>query len=242
VDAEREGLLIEFAKAHGLSEEWLPYLNIALTHKSYSNEIRSELDKKLDKHNQRLEFLGDSVLGLVAADYFYTHKKSSPEGDLTRFKSMTVCEPALVQVAQNLNVQFFLRMGKGESATGGKSRDSNLADAMEALIGAIYLAGGFSAARNFVLKHFQSILVNPHSVEGNRDFKSSLQEALAKKDHTIPEYKLLKSMGPDHEKIFTVGLFIRGEKKSEGSAKTRKQAEQSAAENYLKKSRAKSGP
>lgn len=218
-----------------LPEKVLPALNIALTHKSYSNEYRSGFDPKLDRHNQRLEFLGDSVLGLVIAHYFYTNKRKTAEGGLTKLKAMAVCESALHQVADKLELGKLLRMGKGEIATGGLSRPSNLADAMEAVIGAIFISTDFETAQKFVLRHFREILDHPEIVEGSKDFKSTLQELLAKRHQLRPEYQLISAKGPDHDKEFTVALYIAGEKKAEGVARTRKQAEQNAARAYLEK-------
>jgi len=232
-DTARERLLVDFIKKEGLPEKALPLLNIALTHKSYSNEFRAGQDPSLDKHNQRLEFLGDSVLGLVIAHHFYASKRKTAEGGLTRLKAMTVCESALKQVADGLDLTGLLRMGKGEIATGGLTRTSNLADAMEAVIGAIYLGAGFEAARQFVVKHFRDILDNPEQVEGSKDFKSTLQEFLAKRNHQRPEYELVGAEGPDHDKEFTVALMIDGRRVAAGVARTRKQAEQHAAREYL---------
>ncbi|MBV6492586.1 MAG: Ribonuclease 3 [Turneriella sp.] len=230
---QRETELKKFLERENLPESLIPLVNAALTHKSYSNEFRNEPKIKLDKHNQRLEFLGDSVLGLIVAHYFYASKRKVAEGGLTRLKSMTVCESALKLVADNLGLGSLLRMGKGEIATGGLTRTSNLADAVEALIGAIYVGASFEVAQQFVLKHFHEILENPDIVEGNQDFKSALQEYLAKKNHTRPEYQLTGSQGPDHDKEFTITLFIDGKKITEGVARTRKQAEQNAAREYL---------
>jgi ribonuclease-3 len=226
-------LLESFLAQEKLPEKVLSTLNVALTHKSYTNEFRQGHDPGLDKHNQRLEFLGDSVLGLVIAHHFYASKRKTAEGGLTRLKAMTVCESALKQIADKLELGKMLRMGKGEIATGGLTRTSNLADAMEAVIGAIYLGAGFETAQQFVVRHFSEILDNPETVEGSKDFKSTLQELLAKKNHQRPEYELVGSQGPDHDKEFTVALFIEGKKMSQGVARTRKQAEQNAARGYL---------
>lgn len=235
----REQKLREFLASESLPEKVLPALNVALTHKSYTNEVRQGFDPNLDKHNQRLEFLGDSVLGLVIAHHFYASKRKTAEGGLTRLKAMTVCEQALKRVAETLDLGKMLRMGKGEIATGGLTRTSNLADAMEAVIGAIFLAAGFEHAQKFVLRHFREILDNPETVEGSKDFKSSLQEILAK-HHQRPEYQLVAAEGPDHDKEFTVALLIGGERRTQGMARTRKQAEQNAAQAYLESLQKKS--
>jgi ribonuclease III len=229
----RQKLLEDFLARENLPAKTLSNLNIALTHKSYSNEFRQGHDPGLDKHNQRMEFLGDSVLGLVIAHHFYASKRKTAEGGLTRLKAMTVCESALKRIADSLELGKMLRMGKGEIATGGLTRTSNLADAMEAVIGAIYLSAGFETAQTFVLRHFSEILDNPETVEGSKDFKSTLQEYLAKKNHQRPEYELVGAEGPDHDKKFTIALVVEGKKKSEGIARTRKQAEQNAAQAYL---------
>jgi len=236
----REQKLRDFLASEKLPDKVLPALNVALTHKSFSNEVRQGFDPGLDKHNQRLEFLGDSVLGLVIAHHFYASKRKTAEGGLTRLKAMTVCESALKRVADTLEIGKLLRMGKGEIATGGLTRTSNLADAMEAVIGAIFLAAGYEAAQKFVLRHFREILDNPETVEGSKDFKSSLQEILAK-HHQRPEYQLVAAEGPDHDKEFTVALMIGGEKKTTGVARTRKQAEQGAAKAYLESMQRRGG-
>jgi ribonuclease-3 len=232
-EQERQAKLADFVRQECLPEKVLPALNVALTHKSYSNEFRSDFTAGLDKHNQRLEFLGDSVLGLIVAHYFYTSKRRISEGELSRLKAMTVCEAALHKVAEKLKLGQMLRMGKGEIATGGLTRASNLADALEAVIGAIFITTDFETAQKFVVRHFRDIFEHPETVEGNKDYKSALQELLAKRNHQRPEYQLVAAEGPDHDKQFTVALFIAGEKKSEGVARTRKQAEQNAARAYL---------
>jgi ribonuclease III len=226
-------MLREFLTRENLPESMLSAMNIALTHKSYSNEFRTKNDPPGDKHNQRLEFLGDSVLGLIVAGFFFAQKKKMAEGGLTRLKAMAVCEAALKMVADSLQLNDLLRMGKGEIATGGLTRTSNLADAMEAVIGAIYISTDFATVQKFVLRHFREILENPEIVEGSKDYKSTLQELLAKRNHQRPEYQLVRAEGPDHDKEFTIALYVAGEKKSEGTARTRKQAEQNAAEAYL---------
>ncbi|GAB4442744.1 MAG: ribonuclease III [Turneriella sp.] len=234
-EQERHNRLVDFLRREGLPDKVLPALNVALTHKSYANEFRSGLDPNMDKHNQRLEFLGDSVLGLVIAHHFYVSKRKTAEGGLTRLKAMTVCESALRKIADKLQIGQMLRMGKGEIATGGLTRASNLADAMEAVIGAIFITTDFETAQKFVLRHFREILDHPETVEGSKDHKSALQELLAKRNHQRPDYQLVAADGPDHDKEFTVALYVAGEKKSEGVARTRKQAEQNAARAYLEK-------
>lgn len=232
-EQERQAKLADFLRQEGLPDKVLPALNVALTHKSYSNEFRSGFEPGMDKHNQRLEFLGDSVLGLVIAHHFYVSKRKTAEGGLTRLKAMTVCESALHKVAEKLKLGQMLRMGKGEIATGGLTRASNLADALEAVIGAIFITTDFETAQKFVVRHFRDILDHPETVEGTKDYKSSLQELLAKRNHQRPEYQLVAAEGPDHAKQFTVALYIGGERKTEGIARTRKQAEQNAARAYL---------
>ncbi|MCS6971447.1 MAG: ribonuclease III [Leptospiraceae bacterium] len=233
MDKVREQKLRQFLAQENLPETVLPLLDIALTHKSYSNEYRSELPTGSDRHNQRLEFLGDSALGLIIAHQLYLTRRKTDEGGLTRLKSIAVCEASLCHVAEKLHLAELLRMGKGELATGGLSRPSNLADALEAVIGAIFLAAGFDTAREFVLRHFQEILDHPEKIEEGRDYKSALQEYLARRSQVRPEYQIIAAVGPDHEKEFTVALYINGEKCAEGSGRSRKQAEQNAARAYL---------
>lgn len=197
-------------------------LKQALIHSSYANE------KKLGRLgcNERLEFLGDAVLELVSSDFLYKRFPNIPEGELTKKRASLVCEPALAYCARAFSLPQFLLLGRGEDMTGGRNRDSIVSDATEALLGAIYLDGGFEPARDFVLKFILNDIDNKQLFY---DSKSILQEMVQEnKEHTI-EYVLINEMGPDHDKQFTVALKINGKTTSQGTGHTKKAAEQAAA-------------
>ena len=203
-------------------------LETALTHSSYANENRS--------HgivcNERLEFLGDSVLGVTVADYLYRHYGSMPEGRMTRLRSELVCEQSLYRVAQKLELGRFLRLGRGEEHNGGRERPSILSDAVEALIAAMYLDGGMSAASEFI---HSCLLSDLGSVEPAcyTDFKTALQELVQRQSGQSLVYELIGEQGPDHAKTFTVRVLLNGESVGQGDGRTKKEAEQSAAQNAL---------
>ena len=196
-------------------------LKQALTHSSYANE------KKLGKlgSNERLEFLGDAVLELISSDYLYARFTQIPEGELTKKRASLVCEPSLAYCAREFGLPQFLLLGKGEDMTGGRNRDSIVSDATEALLGAIYLDGGFANAKEFVLKF---ILNDIEHKQLFYDSKTILQELIQGK-HEQLSYELLEESGPDHDKQFTVAVLVDGERISEGEGHTKKAAEQQAA-------------
>ncbi|HOX22424.1 MAG TPA: ribonuclease III [Elusimicrobiales bacterium] len=202
-------------------------LRQALTHKSYSAEHKSAPD------NERLEFLGDSVLGLAAAHYLYSRNPQLAESGLAKLKSRLVSRPLLAQWARDISLGRHLRLGQGEESTGGRERETNLANAMEALIGALYLDNGWDAASAFVEKRLESL---PQALPES-DFKSALQEQVQKACKTVPEYELLQSVGPEHDKIFTVQARLGKQVLGSGKGRTKKEAEQNAAKNALEKHR-----
>ena len=194
------------------------YLTQALTHSSYANE------KKLGKLgcNERLEFLGDAVLELISSDFLYARFSKVPEGELTKKRASLVCEPSLAYCAREFGLPQFLLLGKGEDMTGGRNRDSIVSDATEALLGAIYLDGGFASAKEFVLKF---ILNDIEHKQLFYDSKTILQEIV-----TQPvEYVLIAEEGPDHNKSFTVEARVNGRLMGTGTGHTKKAAEQAAA-------------
>lgn len=197
-------------------------LRHAMTHSSYVNEKRL---KKVDC-NERLEFLGDAVLELVSSEYLFFENASMPEGELTKLRASMVCEKALAFCARDLNLGDYLLLGKGEDATGGRKRDSVTSDALEALIGAIYLDGGFANAKEFILKHVLNDL------EGKRlfyDSKTILQELVQAEQEEHVSYRLLGEEGPDHNKCFKVEVMVGGSCFGRGAGRTKKAAEQEAA-------------
>ena len=201
----------------------------ALTHSSYSNEMRMEKQR----NNERLEFLGDAVLELITSEYVYKKYPDLPEGNLTKLRASIVCEPTLSSCARDLNIGSFLLLGKGEVNTGGRDRDSILSDAMEAVIGAIYLDGGFTNAKEFI-KSF--ILEDIKGKDLFFDSKTILQEIVQNNNNKQKlRYKLISEEGPDHNKTFTVAVCIGNDEIDYGTGRTKKAAEQEAANRAIQK-------
>lgn len=198
----------------------------ALTHSSFANE------KHLPESNERLEFLGDSVLSLVVADYLYRHFSHIPEGELTKLRASLVCEQALSSFAERISLGEWLRLGRGERMTGGNRRPSILADAFEAVIAAIYLDGGIDPAREFILR-----FVRPETEQRRTvvilDFKTSLQEIIQQNPDEMVEYVVTGESGPDHDKRFTVEVRLNNETIGRGEGRSKKEAEQRAAKEAL---------
>ncbi len=197
-------------------------LKEALTHSSFANE--QKINKSRDY--ERLEFLGDAVLELVSSEFLFRTHPDMPEGKLTRTRASMVCEPALAYCAKDLELNQYIRLGKGEEMTGGRNRDSIISDAMEAVIGSLYLDGGFEAAHAFIHKFILSDLENKILFY---DAKTVLQEIVQETPQGSLHYELLKEEGPDHNKCFWVEAFVNGKAISKGSGKTKKAAEQQAA-------------
>lgn len=199
-------------------------LEHALTHSSYANENRA----KGETSNERLEFLGDSVLGMVVADYLFRGHPDMPEGELTRTRAALVCEESLVEVARKLGLGRHLKLGRGEDAGGGRQRPSIQADAVEAVIAAIYLDGGIGSARKFITNFI--LTNNDRETEGViRDYKTALQELVQREGGQVLTYCLSGESGPDHAKVFRVEVSLNGEKAGEGQGRSKKEAEQNAA-------------
>ncbi|SHH01672.1 RNAse III [Thermosyntropha lipolytica DSM 11003] len=202
-------------------------IRMALTHPSYAQEKNSLFN------NQRLEFLGDAVLNFIVAEYLYNNYPDKPEGDLTRIRAKVVCEKSLVKVAQKINLGDYLLLGKGEEKSGGRKRKSILADAVEAVIGAIYLDQGYEKARDFILLHLKDYIAE--SAQGDYcDYKSRLQEMVQAKSSENVSYSIIKETGPAHCKNFVAGVFFQGKLIATGEGKSKKEAEQNAAEKVLK--------
>ena len=198
-------------------------LENALTHSSRANERRGRLQS-----NERLEFLGDSILGMVVADHLYRGHPDLPEGDLTRTRAALVCEESLVEVARELDLGEYLRLGKGESSGGGRERPSIQADAVEAVLAAIYLDGGIGSARKFVQKYILSREVA--GLTKPLDHKTALQELVQRESGQVLRYRLVGEEGPDHNKRFFVEVDLNGEPIGSGSGRSKKEAEQMAAQ------------
>lgn len=204
------------------------YIQTALTHSSFANE------HKEFNYNERLEFLGDSVLGLVVSDYLFRARNDLPEGKLTRLRANVVCEESLSAVARKINLGNHLFLGKGEKASGGSDRDSILADATEAVIAAIYLDGGFDQAKDFILSNLRDTIAK--NIDGNifRDYKTILQEIIQGNNGKI-SYKLVGESGPDHNKEFEMQVKCGQETIGIGKGKNKKEAEKEAARDALVK-------
>lgn len=200
-------------------------LKNALTHSSYANEHR---DKGV-KNNERLEFLGDSVLGLICTKYIWNHYKNMPEGELTKLRSAIVCESSLYEFALEIGLGDDLLLGKGEKSSGGGKRPSVLSDACEAVIAAVYLDGGFDEAERFIIgfiKDKAEEIIRSHSTV---DYKTLLQEIVQKNHEEILSYRLKGESGPDHDKRFEVEVLINSNVIACGEGKSKKLAEQAAA-------------
>ena len=199
-------------------------LATALTHSSYANENRGR-----GECNERLEFLGDSVLGMVVADALYRRFPELPEGRMTRLRAQLVCEESLHRVASELGLGEYVRLGRGEEHTGGRRRTSILADAVEAVIAAMYLDGGLETAKAFIERQILSALDGSGPVMRVEDCKTELQELVQKKSGQSLSYELLGESGPDHDKTFTSQVSLNGRPIGSGSGRTKKEAEQAAA-------------
>lgn len=206
-------------------------LKLAMTHSSYANEHNNS---KLE-NNERLEFLGDAVLELTVSSFLYNEYKNVNEGELTKTRASMVCEPTLFLCAQDINLSDFILLGKGEEATGGRKRPSIVSDAMEALIGAIYLDSGIESAKTFITKY---ILNDVEDKKLFYDSKTILQEITQGRHMGDICYELISEEGPDHNKIFNVALRIGNKVVEKGSGKTKKAAEQEAAYKTILKLRA----
>lgn len=202
-------------------------LNTAMTHTSYSKN-----EGRVNEHNERLEFLGDAVLELCISNYLYRTFAQMSEGSMTRLRAAAVCESALFCVAQQFGLGRCIRLSKGEENTGGRNKPSILSDALEALIGAIYLDGGFLAAEQFVLS-FASVLIEKTRSEESKDYKTRLQELLQQKGTVNIRYTIANESGPDHEKWFDAVVSLEEDMLGRGTGKTKKEAEQAAAENAI---------
>ena len=205
------------------------YILEALTHSSYSNENKNY------PFNERLEFLGDSVLSIVISDYLFKKETKLPEGELTKIRANIVCEESLSEVSKNIHLGKYMLLGKGEEATGGRERISILADALEAVIAAIYLDGGIKCAREFILTNMEKIIND--SIKGKifRDYKTCLQEVLQSNGENNIGYKLIEEKGPDHNKRFVMEVGINDTVLGVGEGKSKKDAEQVAAKCALDK-------
>lgn len=212
--------------------EWVrdsSLLRLALTHSSFANEATNR-----QEHNERLEFLGDAVLQLVVTEWLYRHNPQWSEGQLSQSRAAVVCEATLAEAAQRLNLGPKLRLGRGEERSGGRTKSSLLADAFEAVIGAIFLDGGFERARAFIHRNLDFALTSVEGRETGRDHKTALAEWLRRRGEEA-QYEVVASYGPDHDKTFEVEVSINGVPYIRASGRSKKEAEQQSARLALRR-------
>ncbi len=215
-------MLSEFEEKLGYTFHNKALLHNALTHSSYANEHRREEVSS----NERLEFLGDAILGLVVAEHLFRTHPDKPEGELTKLRAELVCEKSLAEVAGRLELGKVLKLGHGESHGGGSHRPSMLADAVEAVLAAAYLDGGMEVPKSIITRF---ILEKEPRVSGNQDYKTRFQELVQRHRDQVIAYALVEESGPDHDKRFTVEVSLNGETVGLGTGSSKKRAEQDAA-------------
>lgn len=230
ITPQRRQQLQAFLDRFHLKPEKLSLINQAFIHKSYDYE------ESVGKNNERLEFLGDALIGFSASYYLYKKFPEKPEGELSKIKSMIVSRTFLARKARELNIEDLILLSNGEENTGGRDRDSLIGSALEAFVGALFIEMGVEPARHFVKAHILNQIAYIAETEiwdQIRDYKSMLQEHVQKCYHISPSYQKTAESGPEHNKIFVYALYINGEKKSEGSGNRKKIAENMAAKQYL---------
>lgn len=226
--------LRKFAEDNSIPVQNIQLLNTALTHTSYANEHKGEVIHD----NERLEFLGDAVLDLVVGEYLFLRFPSWPEGELTRAKASAVCKPACAECAAKFRIGDYMRLGKGEEMSGGRTRISILGDAFEAVIGAIYLDNDYQVAARFILGHLKKFLDLIDSGAYDHDYKSDLQELVQKHGDISIQYTVTRDEGPDHDKTIWMETSINGKILGKGIGKNKKEAAQHAAKEAIAKIKA----
>lgn len=221
--------LIEVEKLIGIEFENKGVLITALTHSSYANQFKDV------KYNERLEFLGDSVLQLCVTKYLFNNFKDKSEGELTKIRALVVCENSLHKVSKKLLLGKYIRMSRGEELTGGRERTSIQADALEAVIAAVYLDKGIEVANDFILKNFKDVIDMAINEEIILDFKTRLQEVLQKNGEVNISYSLVRHEGPPHRRKFYTDLLINNEIMGQGVGFSKKESEQNAAKAALQR-------
>lgn len=227
--SERKKKLQEFQNIIGVDFDNIDLLDNALTHTSYANQY----NLTYNHHNERLEFLGDAVLSIVVSEYLYKKYKNKPEGKLTKIRAGVVCESSLAEVARKLGVNQYLRIGKGEELSGGREKDSLIADACEAIIAAIYLDKGIEIAREFIINNLSTKIEATGKGKSYNDYKTRLQEYIQKGSVSVIKYMVVSESGPDHDKRFETEVKINEKCYGRGSGKSKKEAEQNAAKAAL---------
>ncbi len=220
-------MIKDLEQAIGYRFQNITLLQNALTHSSYANERWHDASRS----NERLEFLGDSVLGMVVAEYLYKNFPNRPEGELTKMRADMVCEQTLAAVAAKVELGRHILLGHGEDRFGGRTRGSILADAVEALIAACFLDGGLEAAKGIIQRFILTDV--PVNKLHNTDYKTALQELVQQKKNQVLSYQLVEESGPDHDKHFVVEVSLNGQVVGTGSGSAKKRAEQQAARNAM---------
>lgn len=224
MNSSRRKELSLFQKKAGLRFRRIDLLDLAFCHRSFVNETSEDID-----NNERLEFLGDSVLGIVVADYLFRLLPDRQEGDLAKIKSHVVSEDALAEIALNLEINDIVHVGNGEELSGGRTKKALLSDSMEALIGAWYLDAGYEKASRFILYYLKGPIDTVLADRHRKDYKTLLQEIVQKRFHSYPRYVLDRKTGPDHQKTFWMNVVVDGDTYGPGQGGNKKSAEQEAA-------------
>lgn len=235
MDTKRKSFLKELEEKLHLGFDDIELLNVALTHSSYANEKKGAL------FNERLEFLGDSVLQLCISEYLFNKYKKEPEGYLTKKRALIVCGDSLFCVSEQWNIGKYIRMSKGEEMTGGRTRISILADCVEALIAAVYLDKGYDKAKSFILDNFSHVIKLVESDKYISDYKTKLQESIQKNGEFSICYNLIKYDGPPHRRIFYTEVLVDSLVYGNGKGNSKKESEQNAAKVALEKWEAMNG-
>ncbi len=224
VGAARRDELLVFQRQAGIKFKDLDLLNLAFCHRSFAHEQGGGVG-----NNERLEFFGDSVLGVIVAEYLYESLPDRAEGELAKIKSFVVSEASLAGIARELRVDNFILIGRGEEFSGGRSKKAILADATEAVIGAFFLDSGLRETRRFVLRFLVPEIAKVLEDRHEKDYKTLLQELAQKKFKNYPKYVVCKRTGPDHERVFWMDVEVAGKSYGPGKGSNKKQAEQAAA-------------
>lgn len=227
VDRQRVLELKQFTRELQIRFRNYNLLNLALTHRSVLNK-----DRHL-QNNERLEFLGDSVLGLSVTEYLYNFLPNYREGELAKIKSYVVSEEVLAKIGRNIGIDKYLLVGKGEEASGGRKKNAIIEDAVEALFGAYYLDRGFKKSKSFILLHLIPEIDLVLKGDYRKDYKTLFQEYVQKRYKVCPKYRLVEKMGPDHDTTFVYAVTVNGDVRGTGKGKSRKSAEQNAAKAAL---------
>ena len=224
----RKQELKELAKSLGVEFRDISLLQQALTHTSFANESKGDI-----VHNERLEFLGDAVLELASSTYLYAHFPEMPEGQLTKTRASIVCSATLAKLAAGLHLGDYLLLGHGEEMGGGRTRQTNLEDTFESVIGAVYLDRGWDVAKDYVMRQLAPEFEKASRAAILKDYKTILQERVYQKEGQSVAYELVEEIGPDHDKSFTFQVRITGKVMGQGTGHSKKEAEQQAAREAL---------